>query len=161
MSNNPKFKIEAFTNNATKLQEWCEKRGGVAKWKSINLSNPGYSWSTPALNEDGTPYSKPNWQCGNTPEIVTDPKEIGIIERELYKAIPVGLQRGDGLSFTLTPAATRKVHKLQEQCEKKHGDSFIERAVLDIEGASIGVYYTKSQTSLFDWIEQHKEVKID
>jgi hypothetical protein len=33
---------------AAKALEWIKTRGGLAIWQSVNLSNPGASWSTPA-----------------------------------------------------------------------------------------------------------------
>ena len=42
------FKHTCAPENAPKFLDWIKNRGGVAVWKSINLSNPDASWSTPA-----------------------------------------------------------------------------------------------------------------
>jgi len=34
--------------HATKMLGWLQTRGGIAVWPSVNLSNPGASWSTGA-----------------------------------------------------------------------------------------------------------------
>lgn len=146
------FKHECSKENAPKFWEWLQKRGGIAVWKSINLGNAGASWSTPALTEDGKPYEKPTWQASNTPTIYTDTADVGVFTSALYKAFKVELKRGDGFSFVLTDAANAKVKRLLAECEEKHGDSFYERGVLDIEGASIGIYYTTGIIPISEWI---------
>ena len=152
-----KFKHQCEESNAEKFLDWIKNRGGVALWKSINLSNHGASWSTPANNEDGTPSTKPTWQASNTPTIFTSADEIGVYVDELYKAFPVGLRRGDGFSTKLTDAAQRRVDKYLDECREKHGDASYKKGVLDIDGASIGIYYTKSEISLSEW-EASKKV---
>ena len=145
------FAVECTPEDAPKFRVWIESRGGVAVWQSVNLSNAGASWSTPALAEDGTPYTKPTWQAGNTPRVVTDPAQVGVITAELFKAFPVALRRGSGYSFNISDAAQRKLDKVMAQCEEKHGDAFYRKGVLDINGASMGVYYTAGITPLADW----------
>ena len=41
--------------NAPKIAEWLRTRGGIATWKSVDLSDPGFSMTTPVNNADGTP----------------------------------------------------------------------------------------------------------
>jgi hypothetical protein len=60
-------KHECAPENAEKMLGWIKNRGGVAIWPSINFSNFGASWSTPALTTDGKPYPKPTWQAANEP----------------------------------------------------------------------------------------------
>lgn len=175
-----KFKHQCQQSDAEKFLDWIKNRGGVAVWKSINLSNPGASWSTPALSEthcrncqgrgefpdhvpcvkcDGVrfePTEKPTWQASNTPTIFTSADEIGVYVDELYKAFPVGLRRS-GFGSKLTDGAQRRVDKYLDECREKHGDSFYKKGVLDIDGASIGIYYTKSEISLSEW-EASKKV---
>ncbi len=50
--------------NADKFYDWLLHRGGLFIWRSVNLSNPGASWTSPATEKDGvTPYGKPSWQA--------------------------------------------------------------------------------------------------
>lgn len=148
-----KFAVECSPENAPKFRTWLESRGGIAVWQSVNLSNPGASWSTPALQEDGTPYGKPTWEAGNTPRIVEDAAAVGIITEELFKAFPVALRRGSGFSFHISDAAQRKLNKVMAQCEEKHGSASYRKGVLDIDGASIGVYYTIGIVPLNEWVQ--------
>ncbi len=63
--------------NAALIAKWLRERGGIAIWHSANLSNPGMSWTTPKLTEDGQPMPKPTWQAENAPErLITDPAEV-------------------------------------------------------------------------------------
>ena len=148
-----KFALECSPENAPKFRTWIESRGGIAVWQSVNLSNCGASWSTPALQEDGTPYTKPTWQASNTPSIVTDAATVGVITEELFKAFPVALRRGSGFSFNISDAAQRKLDKTMAQCEEKHGSASYRKGVLDIDGASIGVYFTTGTVALSDWVQ--------
>lgn len=99
--------------NAAKIYKWLTTRGGVAVWDSINLSNPGASWTTPALTEDGQPMTKPTWQAANAPaRIITDPAEIVVDVPKLVKQFHVGVRMGSqGLSLKLTDGATRRVRR--------------------------------------------------
>jgi hypothetical protein len=174
------FKISCTPENAPKFYEWIQTRGGVANWKSINLSNPGASWSSPVLSTEPCmncqgrgefpdhitcesckgwkfqKFEKPNWQCGNTPEIVTSADEIGVYEDALFKAVPVRLKRGGGMfSLVLADSSQRNVDKIMAKCREKHGDAFYRKGVLDDCDASIGVYYTTREISLTEWIKNN------
>ncbi len=151
MLNKPMFKIECTPEHAHRFADWIETRGGVATWKSVDLGNPSASWSTPALDAEGKPTAKPTWQSGNVPEIITNMDEVGVFTDVLFKAFPVGLKRGSGMSFCLTDGAQRKLDKYLAQCEEKHGSAHYKRGVLDIDGASMGVYYVDKIISLTEY----------
>lgn len=152
-----KFKIECEPENARTFYGWIISRGGVAKWRSVNLSNPGASWSTPANDKDGKPCGQPTWQAGSEPEIiVTNPKEIGVYVPKLHKAFRVGLRRSSsGFSTKLTDGAQRRLDTTMAICRSKHGDAFYKKGVLDIDGASMGVYFTESIQPLDEWISKN------
>lgn len=95
--------------DAATIWGWLQTRGGIAIWQSINLSNPGASWATPARQEDGTPTTKPTWQAANQPHVITDPADVVVsVDREV-KRFHVAVQRGGGLSFEVTPGGSRKI----------------------------------------------------
>lgn len=99
-------------NNAERMAEWITNRGGLAIWKSINLSNPGASWTTPALSEDGKPYDKPNWQSANEPaKIITNPEDVDVITYKEVNRFHVAIRSKGMFSFCLTDASDRKVKK--------------------------------------------------
>lgn len=104
--------IECSVENAPKFIEWCKSRGGVARWRSVNLSNPGASWSTPALTLEGLPTPKPTWQADSAPELVeSDPAKITVFMDREVRRLRVAIKRGDSFNFVLTDASTRKVRK--------------------------------------------------
>ena len=176
------FKHECDEENARKFWDWLQTRGGIAVWKSVNLGNAGASWSTPAtiaikdledsarkaelLRELGDEnavvgYPKTNWQMANEPTVYTDPADVGVFTCALYKAFPVGLKRGDGFSLRLSDAGQAKLDKHMDACREKHGDAFYRRGVLDIEGASMGVYYTTGIIPISEWIAKNAPQQPD
>ena len=108
-------KHQTSPDNADRFREWFKTRGGIAVWPSINLSNPGASWTTPALNRDGTPTKKPTWQASNTPRIITDPSEVEVLRPKEVKRFHVGLRRSNGPIVKITDAATKRVRREVEK----------------------------------------------
>ncbi len=97
--------------NAEKIAFWLETRGGIAVWRSINLSNPGASWTTPAKNADGTSVTKPTWEVGNEPErIIMDLAEVLVSKDVEVKRFRVGIRLGSqGLSYKVTDGGSRRI----------------------------------------------------
>jgi hypothetical protein len=98
--------------NAERMWGWLQTRGGIAVWPSIDLSDLGKSWSTPANQEDGTPTTKPHWKSGSTPRIITDPAEVEVsVDREV-KRFHIGVRMGaQGLALKVTDGGTRRIRK--------------------------------------------------
>ena len=114
-----------------------------------DLRSAGNYSLTPALTTDGQPTTKPGWSYSSTPEIITDPADVGIYEEALFKAVVVTLRRSsNGLSLKITDASQRKVDRLVAACEEKHGSAHIRKGVLPDAVASIGVYYTVNTVPL-------------
>lgn len=100
---------EVAPENAAKMLDWIENRGGVAVWNSVNLSNPGASWSTPALAPDCSPYRKPTWEASSEPhKVITNPSEIVVVTRKEVKRFHVAV-RASGHVAKLTDASSRRV----------------------------------------------------
>lgn len=99
------------------IVDWLKHRGGVLVWKSINLSNPGASWTTPALQADGAPAVRPSWEAANEPaRHITDPAEIEVIALREVKRFRVALRRGSqGLSIKLTDASSARLRRELEK----------------------------------------------
>ena len=96
--------------NAAKMSDWLKTRGGLAIWRSVNLSNPGASWTTPVRMANGVPYEKPTWESDTKPErIITDPAEVVVSVDKEVKRFHVAIKRGDSFNFTLTTASNTKV----------------------------------------------------
>lgn len=117
-------KHECAPENASTMLLWINTRGGVAVWRSINLSNPGASWSTPALTEDGKPMGKPTWQADSEPErVITSADDIEVVTRREAKRFRIGVRR-TGLAFKLTDASSRKVRAAVEKAGDGAGYAF-------------------------------------
>jgi hypothetical protein len=110
-------------NNADRILDWMRTRGGILIWKSINLSNPALSWTTPALTEEGEPYSKPNWQSASSPDRhITDPSEVDVTTAVEVKRFHVGVRIGSqGLMAKVTDGGSRRIRAEVEKAEEKYG----------------------------------------
>lgn len=99
-------------DNAAKIWGWLQTRGGIAIWQSINLSNPGASWTTPATHQDGTQVTKPTWQAANTPHrIITDPADVAVsVDKEVTR-FHVAVRRSGamGLTIKVTDGGSRRI----------------------------------------------------
>lgn len=96
--------------NAAKISGWLRNRGGIAVWSSVNLSNPGAGWTTPAFKEDGTPYDKPTWQAGNEPRVITDPADVVVSFDKEVRRFRIAIRRGSqGLSLKVSDGGTRRI----------------------------------------------------
>ena len=147
---------ECAEENAAKFASWIANRGGLLIWRSVNLCNPGQSWTSPALTEDGKPYPKPTWEAADTPERhITSVDDVVVYTSKVVKSFHVGVKRGCGMGLVLTDAATRRVRSEVDKASKKHGKpawyafdyGAYENAVILVEDASI---------PLAKWLETRK-----
>jgi hypothetical protein len=134
--------------NAAKFWEWLQTRGGLAIWKSIDLSNPGLSWTTPANAVDGTPTPKPTWKAESTPSrIITDPAEVVVSIDHEVKRFHVAIRRGSqGFSFKLTDASSDRIHKAVAKAGK---DSY---HLFDYDTQEAVIMEPESQVPLADFM---------
>jgi len=111
-----------------KIVGWIKNRGGIAIWRSVNLSNPGASWTTPATirkgdctgqeGDDIVPYPKPSWQTESKPSNIIDSVEdIDVSYDVEVKRFRIGLRRS-GVGFKVTDAGTRRIRKEVEKAGK-------------------------------------------
>lgn len=139
--------------NAARFAEWLEKRGGIAVWKSANLSNPGASWSSPALTPDGQPTTRPTWQANSTPaRIITSADDVVVETMREYKRFRVALRMGaQGFSIKCTDASSARIHKWCERAAEQYGYSSY---VFDYETQECVILVPASQVKLTDWLAQ-------
>jgi hypothetical protein len=107
-----------------KFQDWIKNRGGIRVWKDISIpSNGGGDVFTPANDENGGRYPKPNWSVTCGEEIITDIKAFSFMKRWVEKKrFHVAIQRGSqGRSFKCTDASSKKIN---EWCDKIPGASY-------------------------------------
>lgn len=104
-------KYQCRPEDAAKIRKWIDTRGGLLQWKSANLANPGATWTTPALTEDGQPYAKPIWQCENKPERhITSAAEVEVVVAREVKRFRVGTKlSSSGMQVKVTDAGSRKI----------------------------------------------------
>jgi len=109
------FEHITTAESAEKVFTWLSTRGGIAIWSSIDFSNLGKTWTTPAMTEHDPPepYPRPTWQVSTTPKIITDPAKVGVSVDHEIKRFRVGVRRGDqGLNFKVTDGGSRKIRRL-------------------------------------------------
>jgi hypothetical protein len=108
--------------NAERAWKWIKERQGIAIWKSLDLSDPSKSWSSPVLNPQGNPTNKPSWQSDSKPSrIINDPAEVMISIPKEYKRFRVAVRRGaQGLTLKLTDTSS---HKLENAVSRAHEET--------------------------------------
>jgi len=133
--------------NAERMATWIKERGGIAVWRSINLSNPGASWSTPALNTDGTSTGKPTWQAANEPEaVITDPNDVLVSTDVEVKRFRVGVRMGSqGFMVKVTDAGSRRIRAEVEKAGEGAHYTF------DYETQQAVIWKPTSVLSLVEW----------
>lgn len=136
--------------NAQRFWDWLTTRGGLAIWGSVNLSNPGLTWTAPHLDPQGLPKDKPNWQCGSSPiRIITDPSEVLVSVDTEVKRFHVALRRGSqGLTMKLTDASSARVIKATE----KAGEGAY--YVFDYETQEAVILAPTSEQTLKSWAHE-------
>lgn len=136
-------KHQVSPEHAPKFIEWIQSRGGIAIWRSVNLSNPSGSWSTPALTVEGQQYPKPTWEAANEPErIITDPAEIEVVTAKEVKRFHVAVRAGrnNPLSFKCTDASSARIRKAVEKAGDGAWYEFdysTQEAVIFVPGTSV------------------------
>ncbi len=148
-------KLRVSLENAQKFWDWIKTRGGIAVWRSVNLSNPGASWSTPAMDEKGNNYPKPTWQAANEPErIIIDPNDVEVYSSKEVKRFHVAIRRGSqGLTLKLTDGGSRRVERAVAKAEEDTGkdawyefDHYTQEAVIYVADEVISLTdYAKKQ----------------
>jgi hypothetical protein len=110
-SNAEKFIIH--TDNAALIAGWLKDGRGIAHWLSIDLSDPGFALTTPALQADlFTKTVKPHWKVGNEPErIIFDASEVEVRTYGLAKRFHVGVRMGGNGMMKVTDGGTRRINR--------------------------------------------------
>jgi predicted metalloprotease len=142
-------KHHCTVQNAAKFMEWIATRGGLALWKSINLSNPDISWTSPVLTEDSKPYEKPSWQAANRPyRIITDASEVLVDRPKEVKRFHIAVRRSQGLSLKVSDGGSRRIrHFLAKHHEKDPWYEF------DYDTQEAVIYVADGTMPLSEWRE--------
>ena len=135
------IKHQILAENAPQIWNWFQDRGGIAVWKSVDMSNAGRSWTTPIRDAEGNPTPRQDWRMEEMPSlIITDPAEVVVdIPKEIKRfrvAIKVGAQ---GMLLKCSDASSMRIRK---ECEKAGDESWYEfdyatqEAVIFVPGES-------------------------
>jgi hypothetical protein len=139
--------------NAPKFLDWMRSRGGLAVWRSIDMSDPGASWSTPARNRDGSATPKPHpWKSEASPSrVITDPAEVLVVKDREVERFHIALCRGGGgLSVKVSDAGSRRIRKAVEAAGKGAYYEF------DHNTQEAVIMAPSDSLTLAEWAEQQK-----
>lgn len=141
--------------NAEKIWGWMKTRGGLAVWRSVDLSDPGRSVTTPYNDAEGHRTTKPHWKYDDHPErIITDPAEVVVETYKEVRRFKIAVRPGSqGMSFKLTDHSSQKV---RDACKKAGEGATYE---FDYGTQEAVILVPASAVPLKEWAERN--VKVD
>jgi hypothetical protein len=145
--------------DAKKGWYWLTNRGGIAIWE-VQLIGGGSggvrSYMTPACQLDGSSMTKPHWSVGNKPrEIITDPREISVVEPKEVKRFHVALRMGrQGMTMKCTDSATRKIKAAVEKAGEGAWHEF------DYSTQEAVIYAATKEISIKDWADRLGTMRV-
>ena len=131
--------------NAAKIKEWIETRGGAALWNSANLSNPGQTWTCPLNNAAGEPATKPSWEAGSIYRIISDPNEVIVETAKEVKRFHIALNQSSGTAVKLSKGSSDKVRKEVSKAGEKAWYAF------DYFSQEAVIYVPETEVLLSEW----------
>lgn len=139
--------------HAAKIAEWFATRDGIAIWRSCNLANPGKTWTTPVLQADGSPMTKPSWESASEPyEIITSASEVLVDVPKEVKRFHIAIRLGrQGLSYKLTDASSAKVRR---EVDKAGPEAWFE---FDYSEQAAVIYAPEKSVPLPEYMAQMEE----
>ena len=134
--------------DAHKILEWMETRGGLALWHTHDLSNPGQTWTCPLRDAAGKYATKPTWSAGQIHRVIDDvhdavvevPKEIGRWR--------VAVERRGSMYLKCTTTSSRKIKRFQAA----HPGSFYN---FDYSVQEVVFFVADSITPIKQWVDAH------
>jgi hypothetical protein len=99
------------TENAAKIYQWLQERGGILVWQSHDLCDPGASVTTPAHGPDGAPTGSPGWKFPEPTRHITDPADVMVSEAEMLEEMDVTVMFQDGLRLVITKGSERRANQ--------------------------------------------------
>lgn len=144
-------KHHCLEQNASQILDWLKTRGGLALWKSVDLSDPAKHWTTPLNDASGKPATKPTWQAANEPyRVITDPSEVLVDTPVEITRFRIHTRMGaQGLRVKLTDHSSAK---LRAALERAGTGSWYE---FDYETQEAVIYKADKAISLTEWELQH------
>jgi hypothetical protein len=139
--------------NAPKVWEWLN-RGGIAVWSSADLSDPGWSVTTPRFNQDGTVVTKPHQKAHDVPRYISlaDNQVVVAQPREL-KRFHVAVRRDpQGLSWNLADASIRRGRREIAKALERYADAWHE---IDYDNQDCVIIVSDTLTPIDQWAKEH------
>lgn len=145
--------------NAAQFLEWIRTRGGLRVWYIADLSDPGWSATTPAQNADGSPKCKPYWKAAEEPaRHITSADDVQVFTSKEVKRFHVAVRRSsNGLMMKCTDASSERIRKALARTSEKYGksayyafDYITQECVIMVDDTSI---------TLTEWAKQHEPQK--
>jgi len=135
------IKHRILAENAAQIWQWFQERGGIAVWKSLDMSSPGRSWTTPLRDAEGNPMPRQDWRMEETPSLtITDPAEVVVDVPREVKRFRVAIKAGaQGMLLKCGDGASRRIRR---ECQNAGGESWYEfdyatqEAVIFVPGES-------------------------
>ena len=88
-------KHRILAENALQIWQWFQERGGIAVWKSVDMSKPGAVVDYADQDADGSPPNKPSWESEQHPvRTITDPAEVVVNVPKEVKRFRVAIKVG-------------------------------------------------------------------
>ena len=143
-------KHHCTAENAMRTLSWIRTRGGLALWQSIDLSDPGKSWTTPALTEDGKPYEKPTWKAASEPyRIITDAADVLVDIPKEVKRFHVAVYTGaQGLKIKVTDGGSRRIRAAVRKAADQYGEAWSE---FDYGTQEAVIFVAEKSVPLSEW----------
>jgi hypothetical protein len=137
------------------IWEWFQTRGGLALWRSIDLSDPGKSWTCPLFDANGVKKTKPTWKADEDPyRIIKDPSEVIVETYKEVRRFRVAIRPGaQGLSLKLTDFASEKVRKAVRKAGENATYTF------DYMTQEAVIFVPDTEVPLVEWAEKNGRVK--
>ena len=119
------IKHRILAENAHQIWQWFQQRGGIAVWNSVDMSNPGRSWTTPIRDAEGKPMPRQDWRMEQTPSLtITDPAEVVVDVPKEVKRFRVAIKAGaQGMRLKCSDASSRRIRR---ECDKAGTESWHE-----------------------------------
>ena len=136
-----------YAANAAQIWKWLHTRGGLALWQSVDLSDPGKSWTGPLHDAEGVRVTKPHWKADTDPyRIIKDPAEVVVETYKEVRRFKIAIRRGSqGMSLKLTDHSSQKV---RNACAKAGEDSTYE---FDYDSQEAVIFVPDTVVPLTEW----------
>jgi hypothetical protein len=141
-----------MAENARKIWDWLNTRGGLAIWGCVDLSALDKSWTTPLNDADGKPTAKPHWAATTEPvRVITDSAEVVVSTPKEVDRFKVATRLGaQGLKIKLTDHSTKKLRDRTAKSREKHGSAFYK---FDYGTQEAVIYADTQVTPIADFIK--------